>query len=71
MDKENTAVVLNDQWKSGGQCSHCRRTNYCKTQCRANRMAIQAMTRKIIRERLGINKAVEAIKNLGGEVQEQ
>lgn len=71
MDKENTAAVLNDQWKSGGQCSHCRRTNYCKTQCRANRMAIQAMTRKIIRERLGINKAVEAIKNLGGEVKEQ
>lgn len=71
MDKENTAAVLNDQWKSGGQCSHCRRTNYCKTQCRANRMAIQAMARKIIRERLGINKAVEAIKNLGREVKEQ
>lgn len=71
MDKENTAVVLNDQWKSGGQCSHCRRTNYCKTQCSANKRAIREAIRQITRERLGINKAVEAIKNLGGEVKEQ
>lgn len=68
--KEEKNIALDDQWESGGQCSHCRRTNYCKTQCRANRMAIQAMTRKIIREKLGIDKAVEAIKNLGGEVRE-
>lgn len=27
----------NEQWKSGGQCSICKRKNYCKKQCKANK----------------------------------
>ena len=26
-----------EQWKSGGQCSICRRKSYCKKQCKANK----------------------------------
>lgn len=26
-----------EQWKLKGQCSICRRKNYCKQQCRANK----------------------------------
>lgn len=28
----------NDQWKHGGDCNLCRRLEYCKTQCRANKL---------------------------------
>lgn len=28
-----------DQWKRGGLCVMCRRKNYCKTQCRANKLS--------------------------------
>lgn len=71
MDSQENEIVLDDQWKSGGRCSRCRRRDYCKTQCSANKRAIQEMTRRIIRERFGINKAMEAIRELGGEVMEQ
>lgn len=61
---------LDDQWKSGGRCSHCRRTNYCKTQCSANKRAIQEVYIKKMRNKLGLEQIREAIKELGGEVKE-
>lgn len=35
----------NEQWKHGGDCNMCRRLDYCKTQCRANRLLKQFSTR--------------------------
>lgn len=29
--------MTSEQWKSGGQCSICRRKSYCKKQCKANK----------------------------------
>lgn len=29
--------MASEQWKSGGQCSICRRKSYCKKKCKANK----------------------------------
>lgn len=34
--------VDKEQWKSTGDCSICRRRNYCSKRCRANKMAFEA-----------------------------
>ena len=31
----------NEQWKSGGKCSICRRKSYCKKACSASKNAFQ------------------------------
>ena len=31
----------NEQWKSGGKCSICRRKSYCKKVCSASKNAFQ------------------------------
>lgn len=39
--KWDDAMEPNDgkeQWKHGGDCNKCRRLEYCKTQCRANKL---------------------------------
>ena len=41
--------MLNDQWKRGGWCNMCRRKDYCKTQCRANKMYASARIREYLR----------------------
>lgn len=46
--------MLNDQWKRGGLCSMCRRKDYCKTQCRANKMYASARIREYLRRRTQI-----------------
>lgn len=30
-----------DQWLTNGICNECRRQNYCKTRCRANKAKIK------------------------------
>ena len=61
--------ILDAQWKSEGRCSRCRRKDYCKTQCRANREAIRKKAQEIIRQKLGLDQAKEAIEVLGGKVE--
>lgn len=56
--------VLNDQWKRGGICSMCRRRDYCKTQCRANRDFAAARIREYLRRRCGIPQ-IEAALGVG------
>lgn len=46
--------MLNDQWKRGGWCNMCRRKDYCKTQCRANKMYASARIREYLRRRTQI-----------------
>lgn len=48
-----------DQWKSDGKCSECRRQNYCKKQCTANRKHQELIIKKAIYDKtnLGILKA--------------
>lgn len=37
----------NEQWKSGGNCSKCRRKSYCKKACSASKKSLR---RDIMRE---------------------
>lgn len=32
--------INNEQWLSDGECNECRRKNYCKTECRANKKRV-------------------------------
>ena len=60
-----------DQWKHYGRCEVCRRKNYCKTQCTANRELAQVAIREYLRKtKVGRMKAAieEAIRNTGSEV---
>ena len=33
--------MSNDQWKTTGDCTRCRRQKYCSHQCTANKRAAQ------------------------------
>ena len=44
-----------DQWLSGGDCSKCRRQNYCHKQCKANERFV---TSKYVRAAIGIANQV-------------
>ena len=46
--------MLSDQWKRGGICAMCRRRDYCKTQCRANRNYVNLRIREYLRRKGGI-----------------
>lgn len=58
---------LTDQWKSEGLCYKCRRKNYCKTTCRANRQAAAARVKAAIMKATGMDKAMAVINELKGE----
>lgn len=53
--------MLNDQWKRGGWCNMCRRKDYCKTQCRANKMYASARIREYLRRRTQIRQMEAAM----------
>ena len=52
MMSENT-----DRWKSDGDCTQCRRQNYCKKKCKAYQKASERMIRKAL---------YDAVPSLGG-----
>lgn len=54
----------NEQWKVGGDCRKCRRRNYCKKVCRANRDYERRTMQAIIRNRTGIDAIEQAMHNL-------
>lgn len=41
-------IILADSWLLDGNCSVCRRQNYCHTQCKANKSREAANLRKAI-----------------------
>lgn len=58
--------MLSDQWKRGGICAMCRRRDYCKTQCRANRIYAAARLREYIRRRTGADQVQAALMEQAG-----
>lgn len=42
--------TLSEQWKADGKCEDCRRKDYCKTQCTANKRMIRARVARLIQE---------------------
>lgn len=33
--------MSNEAWKTNGDCSKCRKRDYCKTKCKANKRYLQ------------------------------
>lgn len=45
-------MIETEQWKESGDCSICRRRDYCKTQCKAHKDALMAALKAEIARRL-------------------
>ena len=43
-------AYLNEQWKSDGICTLCRRYSYCKKHCKAAKTKAQKITEGAVRE---------------------
>ena len=62
--------MADEQWKAGGDCRNCRRRNYCRKRCSANKRLMEAFIRGAIRG-TKVGKMMEAAreemeKNGGG-----
>ena len=55
----------NEQWKSGGDCTKCRRRKYCKKTCAANRKFDRRIISAIVRKRTGIDAMESVLRNVG------
>lgn len=56
----------NERWLIDGDCSKCRRANYCGTECTASKRRTRAELLRLIREKIGIDK-IESVLNDVGE----
>ncbi len=45
----------NERWLSDGDCSKCRRKNYCQTACTRSKRALESFIRNAIRQKTGID----------------
>jgi sulfatase maturation enzyme AslB (radical SAM superfamily) len=54
----------NEQWKEGGDCSKCRRQNYCGNECRLHRNRLRSMVKNFVCNKLENThpRIVEAMK---------
>lgn len=65
---DTTLINENEQWKLNGDCSKCRRENYCSKPCSANKKSVDLMIMSAINEKFektGINDVMKSI-NKGG-----
>ena len=53
-----------DQWKHGGDCNLCRKSNYCMTKCRANKLLTKISTPYLYQKYLDENPEA-AVKRQG------
>lgn len=45
--------MSNEQWKSGGDCSKCRKQKYCSTVCKENQKLLTCTVYQAVDKRLG------------------
>lgn len=60
---------MSEQWKIMGDCSNCRRKDYCKKECAAHkRLAYQifkeAITKRLEEQHPGITTALNVVENI-------
>lgn len=58
-----------NQWQDIGNCNVCRRNQYCRTQCSANKRLMKEISRKLLRQDRAA-KNLEKIKKAEGESDE-
>ncbi len=51
-----------DRWLIDGDCSKCRRKEYCGTECTASKRRTYAYIMEMVRDRLGVKKIENTIK---------
>lgn len=44
--------MSNEQWKAEGDCSKCRRKNYCKKKCTAHNKAVDSFIRSAVANKM-------------------
>lgn len=49
-------MTNSEQWKLEGDCSLCRRKDYCKTDCKAHKEYINKIIKQSLVDKLGGNK---------------
>ena len=54
-------IFMDEQWKSGGDCDICRRKNYCKNACKANKERTSSLVANAVLE--SIFSAVTSMSN--------
>lgn len=52
-----------DRWLTDGDCSKCRKKDYCGTECTASKRAINAFIRDRIRKKLRSDKIEEVLRS--------
>lgn len=55
-----------DSWKIDGNCTNCRRKNYCSKPCTLNKrrkeLILHNATSKVLNDRLGLDKIYDAME---------
>ena len=51
-----------DRWLSDGDCSKCRRKDYCRKPCTMQKRRKEAILGALIRNRTGIDRLKEAME---------
>lgn len=54
-----------DRWLIDGDCSKCRRKEYCGTECTASKRRTRAELLRLIREKIGSDKIERVLENSG------
>lgn len=45
-------INSNEQWRTGGDCTLCRRQNYCTKQCKQNKQKIEREIKSLLWKRI-------------------
>ena len=54
----------NEQWKSGGDCSKCRRYKYCSKPCRESTRARDSFIYNAILEKTKMGKVLQTMNDI-------
>ena len=55
-------VAETEQWMLEGDCSKCRKRNYCSKRCTANSKAYTAALKKFIERKTGLEKIKDVMR---------
>ncbi len=53
--------MSNEQWLEDGDCTKCRRGNYCSKPCKKSKERLQRRIKGAIEEATGLNKFYEVL----------
>ena len=54
-------IENNEQWNLNGDCSKCRRSSYCKKECKIHKVNTETFIKDAVRKVTGIDQVEEAM----------